>query len=65
MIACVFYSGTSTIWLMKKFTTPLVDDEKGKVVAPSDKTIVFLKSYARSFYTDNRLPVPINTMCVN
>ena len=50
---------------MKKDITPLLCDGKKKVVVPSDKTVDFLKIYARTFFTEKKLPTSINTLCVN
>lgn len=36
-----------------------------KVVAPSEKTLNFLKQFARTYYVEKALPVAINNLCVN
>lgn len=51
---------------MKKVFTqenPLKEDRV--VVAPSDKTLEFLKQFARAYYVDKSLPQQVNSLCRN
>ena len=54
---------------MKKISTPeqcqRFDKNEKKVVAPSEKTLDFLKQFARVHYIDKSLPNAINGLCVN
>jgi hypothetical protein len=54
---------------MKKIFTPeqcqKFDKKEKKVVAPSEKTLVFLRQFARVHYADKALPNAINGLCVN
>lgn len=51
---------------MKKISTQKCTKEKaGKVVAPSENTLNFLKQFARSYYVEKALPKTINDFCIN
>lgn len=52
---------------MKKIFTPKepMREEDKMVVAPSDKTLNFLKQFARTYYVDKSLPKPVNDLCMN
>lgn len=51
---------------MKKIFTPKQLDKKNEeVVAPSEKTLEFLKQFARSYHVDRSLPRELNGFCVN
>lgn len=50
---------------MKKNNTPETYMPKEKVVVPSDKTVNFLKSFARSIYAEKKITVSLNTVCIN
>ena len=56
---------------MNKNTTPrklddLLDFEQDqKVVEPSVRTLDFLKSFARTYYVEKKLPEPMNSICLN
>ena len=51
---------------MKKIFTPKDDPEKQeKVVVPSEKTLDFLRQFARSYYVEKSLPKTVNGLCVN
>lgn len=54
---------------MKKIFTPEqcqhFDKNEEKVVAPSEKTLDFLKQFARAHYVDKSLPDTISGLCVN
>lgn len=50
---------------MKKITTKNLFSKEEKVVAPSQVTLDFLKSFARSYHSENKLPKTLNSMCVN
>lgn len=38
---------------------------KEEVVVPSEKTINFLKQFARSYYVEKALPKSLNELCIN
>ncbi|MBD8388733.1 hypothetical protein [Dysgonomonas sp. BGC7] len=51
---------------MKKIITPKdVSKKHAEVVAPSEKTLDFLKQFAHTYYVDKSLPKDINYLCVN
>jgi len=51
---------------MRKISTPKDDRKKQqKVVAPSEKTLGFLKQFARTYYVETSLPRQVNEICVN
>ena len=53
---------------MRKIITPKNDNaknEKAEVVAPSSRSLDFLKAFARSYHADKSLPEPLNGLCVN
>ncbi|MBB4035033.1 hypothetical protein GGR21_000922 [Dysgonomonas hofstadii] len=51
---------------MKKIFTPKDNMKKQEeVVVPSEKTLDFLKQFARSYYVEKSLPRAVNEICVN
>ncbi|MBK5722017.1 hypothetical protein JGH11_14150 [Dysgonomonas sp. Marseille-P4677] len=51
---------------MKKiFTQKQLETKKEKVVAPSDKTLDFLKQFARTYYVEKTLSATLGGLCVN
>lgn len=50
---------------MKKITTKNLFSKEEEVVAPSQVTLDFLKSFARSSFSDNKLLKALNSICVN
>ena len=53
---------------MRKTTTPKQNEAKGnkaEVVAPSSKSLDFLKAFARSYHADKSLPASLSGYCVN
>jgi len=51
---------------MKKIFTPKHSEKNNEeVVAPSDKSLDFLKQFARTYYVEKSLPKAINGLCVN
>jgi len=51
---------------MKKIFTPKNSEKKEpKVVAPSEKTMNFLKQFAHTYHVEKSLPKAINELCVN
>ena len=41
------------------------NDKRKKVVAPSAETLNFIKQFARSYYVEQKLPVPLSGICIN
>ncbi|WP_197027672.1 hypothetical protein [Prevotella sp. 10(H)] len=54
---------------MKKIFTPKhyhrADKKEEKVVAPSEKTLDFLRQFARVHHVEKALPDMINGLCIN
>ncbi|MDH6309778.1 hypothetical protein M2451_002038 [Dysgonomonas sp. PFB1-18] len=51
---------------MKKVFTPKnVGKKQKEVVAPSEKTLDFLRQFARAYYVEKSLPRAVNEICVN
>lgn len=64
-----YYKINQTNMPMKKDITPDLcndkDRKEGKVVAPSARTLNFIKQFARSYYVEQKLPMPLAGICVN
>lgn len=39
--------------------------KRKKVVAPSAETLNFIKQFARTYYVEQKLPVPLSVICIN
>lgn len=54
---------------MKRIFTPKhcqsADKKEEKVVAPSEKTLDFLRQFARAHYVEKTLPDTVNGLCMN
>lgn len=51
---------------MKKiFTQKKTVKKEEMVVAPSERTLDFLKQFARTYYIDKSLPRQVNSLCTN
>lgn len=54
---------------MRKNITPKASSDMNKnykkVVAPSEKTLDFLRSFARTYHVEQSLPKGLNSLCVN
>lgn len=67
--------GRSIITINKKTWMPMKNDitselnndenKSRKVVAPSVRTLDFIKQFARSYYVEQKLPNPLSGICVN
>lgn len=51
--------------MKRVFTQKRTKDEKEMVVTPSERTLDFLKQFARTYYVEKSLPDKINTLCTN
>ena len=54
--------------MKKDITSDLCNDKnskKEKVVAPSAETLNFIKQFARTYYVEQTLPMPLAGICVN
>lgn len=51
---------------MKKISTPRNLGKKSEeVVAPSSKTLEFIKQFSRTYQIENSLPKSMNSICLN
>lgn len=51
--------------MKKTFTQEKSEERKETVVAPSQKTIDFLKQFAHTYYVEKKLPPTFGGLCVN
>ncbi|MDR2956433.1 MAG: hypothetical protein LBV43_15275 [Prevotella sp.] len=50
---------------MKKMITQVKQRKEKEVVAPSEKTLDFLKQFARVYHVEKSLPKEISGLCTN
>ena len=51
---------------MKKIITPKDLNKKNEqVVVPTQKTLEFIRQFARTYYVDNSIPKEMNSLCLN
>lgn len=51
--------------MRKIFTPKNFNENKKEVVAPSNKTLDFIKQFAHTYHVEKSLPEPVNGFCVN